>query len=326
MEEAVTDQIVKSTQMQVGDTQPAFGDLGGVQIANLMNAPNMWQLDGQYLVDGSFLPGGQLKVDEAGEEEEAGVETGRQGHFDENNIVDIQTNNLAAHAPDEDRINGMLEMTHGDKSVVRSQIIEGPTQVASNAARVGATSGGIAGQHAYNRDSEELKISNARSPGGSRISNVKNSAATGETMVKHGSKDISREANNTIPMTRGTDAGVIGAASMTSVEIPNHYHDLGRGSEQDAQVRTGTASLAKHPVKSAGGNAAPGGASLGTDDLSADVRTKVESPLKEGLPISADVPYELVGWKLAERNFKTRIGQYLQRLDQVQRDTFAPLD
>ena len=149
------------------------------------------------------------------------------------------------------------------------------------------------------------------------MSNLKHSAATGETMVKHGSKVINREANNTIPMTRGTDPGALGAGSMTSVEIPNHYDDLGRGSEQDAVVRTGTASLpSKHPLKSAGGNAAPGGgASLGTEDLSADVRTKVDSPLKEGLPISADVPYELVGWKLAERNFKTRIGQYLQRLD-----------
>lgn len=38
MEEAVTDQIVKSTQLQVGDTQPAFGDLP----SSIMGAPNMW--------------------------------------------------------------------------------------------------------------------------------------------------------------------------------------------------------------------------------------------------------------------------------------------
>ena len=285
----------------------------------------MWQLDGQYLADGTFAPGHQLKVDEAGEEEEAGIETGRQGNFDENNdnnIVDIQTNNLeAVQASDGSHVNGMLDMMmHNDRSLVRSQIIEGPAQVSSNAHLGAQGSAGVPPGQQYNRESEELKISNARSPGGSRMTNLKNSAATGETMIKHASKVIQREGGNTIPATRGTDPGVLGQGSMTSVELPHHYADLGQASEQEAYMaRTGTASLpSKHPLKSAGGNAtaAPVAASVDTADLSADVRTKVESPMKEGLPISADVPYELVGWKLAERNFKTRIGQYLQRLDQ----------
>ena len=221
----------------MGDTQPAFGDLGaGVQIANLMNTPNMWQLDGQYLVDGSYAPGHQLKVDEAGEEEEAGIETGRQGNFDENNIVDIQTNNIQAQQSDGGRIDGMLDMGQNDRNLVRSQIIEGPAQVASEPNLGVQTSG--AGQQ-YNRDSEELKLSNARSPGGSRMTNLKNSAATGETMINHASKVI-REGGNTIPATRGNDTGVMGQGSMTSVELPHHYGELGRGSEQEA---TGTASL-----------------------------------------------------------------------------------
>jgi hypothetical protein len=43
--------------------------------------------------------------------------------------------------------------------------------------------------------------------------------------------------------------------------------------------------------------------------------TKVDSPMKQGVSIEADVPFELVGWKLNEKNYETKIGQYLDLLD-----------
>ena len=144
-----------------------------------------------------------------------------QGQFDENNIVDIQTNNLAegnASGAAPGRVDGMIEMNRGDKGMVRSQIIEGPAHVASEPRLGGQTSGGaMAGMHI--RDSEELKISNARSPNESRMTNVKNSAATGETMINPASQGVKESV--TIPATRGgLDKGRVMQGSRTSSEMP----------------------------------------------------------------------------------------------------------
>jgi hypothetical protein len=57
--------------------------------------------------------------------------------------------------------------------------------------------------------------------------------------------------------------------------------------------------------------------SQGTTDgkASVEMMTKHDSPIKAGVQIEADVPFELVGWRLTERNYKTKIGEYLSLLD-----------
>ena len=118
-------------------------------------------------------------------------------------------------------------------------------------------------------------------------------------------------------------------ASMNATDIPNMVDDIPKSlAEMENLAQTYKEPHTKN-IKSAKIGTADNKKitiSQGTEGASVEMITKVDSPVKQGVQVEADVPFELVGWKLSEKNYKTKIGEYLKLLDETQRNSFAPLE
>ena len=95
---------------------------------------------------------------------------------------------------------------------------------------------------------------------------------------------------------------------MTSSDVPIGAVRGEPSRASDADDVTGHGSINRVPAKSA---QAQRGAQKVTASIDSGAEksavAKVDSPMKEGLPTMADAPFELVGWRLSEQNFKSRV-------------------